>query len=191
MGKNNEKCPRLAFMCSGNGSNAKAIVNACERGTLDANPVLIVSNRVSAKALEWGKKYGLPSVVITNEKDQLKILRDNDIDWVILSGYLSIIGSDILNGFKVINIHPSLLPRHGGRGMYGMRVHEAVIASGDSITGATVHMVSDEIDQGKILGQSTIEVYESDTPHSLSERVLDVEHKLFPKVLSSILLTLP
>ena len=110
---------------------------------------------------------------------------------MILSGYLSIIGSDILNGFKVVNIHPSLLPRHGGRGMYGMRVHEAVIASGDSITGATVHMVSDEIDQGKILGQSTIEVYESDTPHSLSERVLDVEHKLFPKVLSSILLTLP
>ena len=193
MGKNKEKCPRLAFMCSGNGSNAKAIVNACKRGTLDANPVLLVSNRVSAKALEWGEKYGLATVIAKNETEQLNILRKYEVNWIILSGYLSLIGESIIEAYtkRIVNIHPSLLPRHGGKGMYGIRVHESVIASGDTITGATVHMVSNEIDQGKILGQSTIEVYESDTPESLAERVLHEEHKLFPKVLSSILLTLP
>ena len=192
MGKNKGKCPRLAFMCSGNGSNAKAIVNACERGTLNANPVLLVSNRDSAKALEWGEKYGLATVIAKNETEQLNILRKYEVNWIILSGYLSLIGESIIDAYekRIVNIHPSLLPRHGKT--YGMNTHRAVIESGDVETGITIHYVSKNYDEGEIIAKKTrIMVRNSDTPESLSERVLKEEHIFFPKVLSSILLTLP
>ena len=190
--------PRLAFFVSGNGTNAKAIIDSCRKSNLNACPVLLISNNKRSEALFWAKSYNL-RVEYLNPKNfssldevdrlHLNILKNMEVDLVILAGYLSKIGDKVIKYFKnrIINIHPSLLPKYGGKGMYGVKIHERVIESGDVETGITIHLVSGEYDTGNIIAQKKIKVLKNDTAYSLSQRVLKQEHIFYTHILNKIL----
>lgn len=187
----------LAFLSSHRGSNMQSIIDACKSGKLRANPVLIISNNADSGALERARKEQIPGHHISAktagsdseaEKQILSTLLAHKTDLVILAGYMKRVGSDILSVFegRVLNIHPCLLPKYGGKGMYGMKVHEAVIAAGDEESGVSIHVVNEEYDKGAILAQEKVAVHKGDTAESLAERVLEVEHSLYVEVLQSI-----
>lgn len=187
----------LGFLVSGRGSNMQVIINACEKGELAATPVVVISNKASAEALEIAGKHHIPAVHLssTTHPDPAKLdqaiteaLQQYNADLVILAGYMKKVGAKLLQNYhnRVLNIHPALLPRYGGKGMYGMHVHEAVLKSGDTSTGATVHLVNEHYDQGRILAQKSIPVLPDDTAESLARRVLDVEHELYVAALRDI-----
>ena len=189
---------RLGFLASGRGSNMLAMIDNCEAGKLDAEPVVVISNNADAGALVYARKAGIPAFHLSSnthedesvlDQEITNILKSHEVDWVILAGYMKKIGSRLLGEFqgKIFNIHPSLLPRHGGQGMYGVHVHEAVLASGESETGVTIHMVDGEYDQGRILAQEKVFVEADDTPESLAARVLKVEHELYSETLQGII----
>ncbi len=185
----------LAFLASNNGSSLRAIVAAIEAGQLSATPCLVVSNRRSAPALDFGRAHGIATLCIPTTADpaaadeRLAVaLRRVGADLVILSGYLRKLGPVTLEAFdgRILNIHPALLPSHGGRGMYGRRVHEAVVAAGERETGATVHLVDDEYDHGAVVAQVTLPVQPGDTAESVEQRVMAVEPALFVDTLQRI-----
>ena len=147
--------------------------------------VLVLSNRAGAGGVELARSHGIPVHLLNDiaDPDEWRtVLEAARVDLVVLAGYLRQVPEPVVRAWRgrIINVHPALLPRHGGRGMYGRRVHEAVLASGDSTSGATVHLVSEEYDQGEILAQGTVPVLPGDTPDTLGARVLAVEHKLLP-----------
>lgn len=189
---------RLGFLASGRGSNMLAIIEACEKGQLDAKPVVVISNNPDSRALELGGKHGLDAIHMSIkthdttdalDKAMTESLSSHHVDLVVLAGYMKKIGPRLLEAFhgRIINIHPSLLPRHGGHGMYGIHVHEAVLAAGETETGVTIHLVNDDYDSGDIIAQRHVEVLPGDTPESLAARVLEVEHVLYPETLGRIL----
>lgn len=150
-----------------------------------AGVVLVLSDRADAGGLEVARAHGVPTYVlndIADAEEWLRVLRKARVDLVVLAGYLKRVPAEVVEAFpeRLLNIHPALLPRHGGRGMYGRRVHEAVLKAGDTRSGATVHLVSEEYDRGPILGQEEVPVLPEDTPDSLAARVLEVEHRLLP-----------
>ncbi len=154
-------------------------------GAHPARIVLVVSNRAEAGGLLVARHHGVPTHLLNDSADPVewcRLLEAARIDLVVLAGYLKRIPAEVVAAFRgrMINIHPALLPRFGGPGMYGHRVHEAVLASGATRSGATVHLVSEEYDRGPILGQAEVPVLPGDTPDSLAERVLTVEHRLLP-----------
>jgi phosphoribosylglycinamide formyltransferase-1 len=186
---------RLAILASGGGSNLQAIVEAGQAGNLnDVIPVLVVADR-SCGALERAELSGIDSVLMDRKKLKERLsaklsslLEDRKIDIVALAGWLSILDSGITrkwNG-RMINIHPSLLPRHGGPGMFGHHVHEAVLKAGETESGCSVHLVNEGVDEGRVLDQFKVPVLENDTPESLASRVLAGEHKLYPQVISRL-----
>lgn len=187
---------RLAFFCSGSGSSMRAIVAACESGALAAEPALLIANR-DCKALAFAAEHGLEARIIPTvgeagaaaDEVQLAALHAAGADLVILSGYLRKLGPRVLAAFagRILNIHPALLPDFGGEGMYGRRVHEAVIASGAKESGATVHYVDGEYDHGDILAQAPVPVLPGDTAEALEARVMAIEPALFVKTLAKIL----
>ena len=188
---------KLGFLASKNGSNMQAILDACTDGRIPASPSLLVCNNPSAFATTRARESGL-DVEILNGKlhpdpDDLDTsIRDTllayKIDLVVLAGYMKRIGPRTLSTFanRILNIHPSLLPKFGGKGMYGLRVHEAVIRSGEIETGATVHLINENYDEGPILQQQSILVYSHDTAESLQERTLELEHSLYLDTVSRI-----
>jgi phosphoribosylglycinamide formyltransferase-1 len=186
---------RLAFLASNNGSSFRAIVGAIQAGDLAATPVLAVSNRASAPALAFARAQGIPAHHIPTLPDpapgdeQLaSLLAAAGVDLVVLSGYLRKLGPKVLAAFggRILNIHPALLPRHGGQGMYGRRVHEAVLAAHEACTGASVHWVDHEYDHGSVLAQTRIAVDPADTPESLEAKVMAAEPGLYIDVLRRI-----
>lgn len=186
---------RLGFLASNNGSSMRAIVAACRDGQLDAQPVLVVSNRREAKALAFADEQGVASLCIPTIKDPdaadealAAALRDAGVDLVVLSGYLRKLGPRTLADFrgKVLNVHPALLPAFGGQGMYGRRVHEAVLASGVAETGATVHVVDEEYDHGPPVAQVRVPVLAGDTAQAIEARVMAAEPGLFLDTLGRI-----
>ncbi len=186
---------RLAFLASNNGSSFRAIVGAIEAGALAAEPVLAVSNKKGAPALDFAVAHGIAARVIPTLPDPdaadarlTEALTDARINLVILSGYLRKLGPLTLAAFKrrILNIHPALLPGYGGAGMYGRRVHEAVIAAGDAVSGASVHLVDHEYDHGRVIAQTKVAVLAGDTPESLEARVMAAEPKLFVDTLARI-----
>jgi len=196
---------RLGFLASGRGSNMLAIIRACESGRLPASPVLVISNNPDARALQLGSEHGLEALHMSRrthgdaaalDQAMTAAMQAHQVDLVILAGYMKKIGPQLLSAYahRILNIHPSLLPKHGGRGMYGMHVHEAVIAAGETETGVTVHLVNAEYDSGDILARRTVSVAADDDAESLAARVLEVEHRLYTEVLGKILsgeITLP
>jgi len=188
---------KLGFLASKNGSNMQAIIDACADGRIPASPSLLICNNPTAFAATRARASGL-IVEILNGKthpdpDDLdhaieKTLLAHQIDLVALAGYMKRIGKRTLSTFsnRILNIHPSLLPKFGGQGMYGIRVHEAVIRSGEKETGATVHLVNDDYDDGPILQQRSITVRSRETPESLQDRTLDLEHSLYPDTIAKI-----
>lgn len=186
---------RLAFLASNNGSSLRAIVGAIEVGVLAAEPVLAVSNKPGAPALNFAAAHGIATQVIPTLPDPAEsdarlaaALTESRANLVILSGYLRKLGPRTLEAYRgrILNIHPALLPRYGGAGMYGRRVHEAVIAAGDRVSGASVHLVDDEYDHGKVIAQAELPVLPGDTPGSLEARVMAAEPKLFVDTLARI-----
>lgn len=192
------KPAHLGFLVSHRGSNMQSIIDACKDGRLNAEAVAVISNNGDAAALERAENAGIPAYHIggTNfpdEQERDRVIRDtllrHKVDLVILAGYLKKIGPGTLRAFKgrMINIHPSLLPRYGGRGMYGMKIHQAVIAAGETETGVTIHLVDDAYDSGRVLAQRRVPVKSDDTAERLAERVLKVEHVFYVETLEKIL----
>ncbi len=186
---------RLAVLASGRGSNLQAIIEHFESLARErvARVVLVASNRADAPALVRGatSSIDIASFDATDDGSQLlELLRKFRIDLVVLAGYLKRIPSSVIQEYsgRIINIHPALLPDFGGEGMYGARVHEAVIASGAKESGVTVHMVDDDYDRGPIVAQWRIPVDKSDTAESLAARVLAVEHIVYPRVVEMVAL---
>ena len=174
---------RIAVAVSGRGSNLAALGDALAESGL-AEVAIVLSNR-DAPALQLATERGWPSLRLADPSDAqewLRTLREAKVDLLVLAGYLKLIPRDVVAAMsgRIINIHPALLPRHGGPGMYGARVHAAVLASGDSESGATVHLVDAEYDRGAVLGQGRVKVLSGDTPETLAARVLAVEHRLLP-----------
>lgn len=176
---------RIAVLASGGGSNLEALCVTLN-GRHDAAVVLVVSDRPRAGALERARRRGIAATVVDPADDRAleAALAAHAIDWIVLAGYLRRVPPAVVSRWRgrILNIHPALLPRFGGPGMYGLRVHRAVLEAGERESGATVHVVDDEYDHGPILAQWTVPVEPDDTPESLAARVLSLEHRLLPAV---------
>lgn len=175
---------RVAVLASGGGTNLQALLDACGPAA-PARVTRVVSNRADAGALERARAAGIPAVVLRDPADAAELLAAlSDADLVVLAGYLKLIPAAAVARFprRMINIHPALLPAFGGPGMYGHRVHAAVLASGATESGATVHYVDEQYDRGPIIAQRTVPVLPGDTAETLAARVLAVEHELLPQV---------
>lgn len=188
---------KLGFLASGSGTNMQAIVDACRDRRLPAEPVVAVGNNSRSRALERARRQGIPAFHLSSrthpDPEELdaaiaSVLGRCGADLVCLAGYMKLVGPRTLRAFegRVLNIHPALLPKYGGRGFYGRAVHEAVLASGDTETGATVHLVDELYDHGPVLAQVRVPVLAGDTPETLAARVLEQEHHLFPDTLRRI-----
>lgn len=183
---------RLAILASGSGSNAEKIM-AHFQNSEKAEIALVASNKADAFVLERAKKFEVPTYTFTRKEMDagalLEKLKAEKIDWVILAGFLLKIPVELTRAFpdKMVNIHPALLPKYGGKGMYGSFVHEAVKAAGDTETGITIHLLNENYDEGRIVFQASTPLTESDTPDSIAEKVHALEHKHFPEVIESLM----
>lgn len=185
---------RLAVFASGGGTNFQALLDAIDRGDLPAEAVLCVSNREDAGALDRARNHDVPTAVLdptafdaeTAYVDALLSALDaHGATFIALAGYLRMIPEPVVARFRdrMTNIHPALLPAFGGQGMYGMRVHRAVVEYGARWSGATVHLVDETYDTGPVVLQEPVPVYPDDTADDLAARVLEVEHRLYPEAL--------
>ncbi len=179
----------IAVFVSGGGTNLQNLIDT----DLPNGPIsIVVSSSAKTYALERARKHKIDIIIFKkndNERDLLKSLEDKDIGLIVLAGYLNILSPYFIDNFKgtIINIHPSLLPEYGGLGMYGLKVHSAVIADGKKVSGATVHIVTDKPDGGKILDQIKVPVLSDDTPISLQLRVMEQGEKiLLPRVVKAL-----
>lgn len=181
---------RVAVLASGGGTNLQALLDA-SAATAGAlfRVTHVVSNRAEAGALDRARRAGAQAVVLRNHLDAAELLAAvRDVDVVVLAGYLKLIPAAVVAHFRwrMINIHPALLPGFGGNGMYGLRVHAAVLASGATVTGATVHYVDEAFDRGPVIAQWPVPVRPGDSPDALASRVLAVEHRLLPAVTAEL-----
>lgn len=181
------------MLASGRGTNARALIEHQESlGTLRAGAVsLVLSDRADAAVLELALVAGIPAAYLARPaagEEVLATLREHDIEMIVLAGYLRLVPLEVVRAFagRIVNVHPALLPAFGGKGMYGRRVHEAVLAAGVRVTGATVHFVDELYDRGAIIAQWPVPVRADDTPDSLASRVLAVEHLLLPRAVEAI-----
>lgn len=188
---------RLAVLVSGGGSNLQAIIDAISTQTIQSEIACVISNRKAAFALDRARKFSIEDYYIgignyPDEKERNEVLYDTlireNVDLIVLAGYLAILPEKLIRAYKgrIINIHPSLLPKHGGHGFYGIKVHESVIRSGDKLSGATTHFVDLGIDTGSIIYQKTVKVAPDDTPEDLAKKVLKVEHQVMVATLVAI-----
>jgi len=188
---------KLGILASHGGSNAQAIMDNARAGTINAEVAVVISNNANATVLERAAAAGVPTEIVNavrypgeGEEDRALVdtLRRHGVELVVLAGYMKKLGPAILDAFRgrIVNIHPALLPKHGGKGKYGIHVHESVIASGDTETGVSVHVVDEQYDHGRILGQTRLPVEPGDTPETLQERVLAVEHRFYSEIIGKI-----
>ena len=178
---------RVAVALSGRGSNLEALLKALGPEA-PAGVVLVLSNRPDAGGLARAAAHGVPAEVLADPSDAaewLARLERHAVDLVVLAGYLKLVPAGVIARYRgrILNIHPALLPAFGGPGMYGRRVHQAVLASGVRESGASVHLVDEEYDRGAVLAQARVPVLPDDTPDRLAARVLEVEHRLLPAVI--------
>ncbi|KAF8104170.1 hypothetical protein N665_0177s0026 [Sinapis alba] len=189
---------KLAVFVSGGGSNFKKIHEGCIGGSVKGDIVLLVTNKKDCGGAEYARSNGIPVLVFPKPQREssdgispaelVDVLREYGVDFVLLAGYLKLIPVELVKAFpkRILNIHPALLPAFGGKGLYGMRVHKAVLASGARYSGPTIHFVDEEYDTGRILAQSAVRVIANDTPEELAKRVLHEEHKLYVEVVAAI-----
>ncbi|MCX6639598.1 MAG: phosphoribosylglycinamide formyltransferase [bacterium] len=181
----------LAAFASGRGSNFKTILDRLVERGLPGRYVLLVSDRIHPPCEDIALAAGIPFVYLNSKAFSdphqyalrlLKELESRQVHWITLAGYLKLIPAEVVQRYQrhILNIHPALLPLFGGAGMYGERVHKAVIESGMKVSGATVHVVDEEYDRGQIVLQDTVPVHFDDTPEALAHRVLEVEHRIYP-----------
>jgi phosphoribosylglycinamide formyltransferase-1 len=184
---------RIVIFASGSGTNTQNIIQHFQQGEI-AEVVLVLSNKKDAKVLIRSKNLNISSVHFTlenlnSENGVLKQLKDAQPDLIVLAGFLLKFPEHILKAFpnKVINIHPALLPKYGGKGMYGRHVHEAVVANGENETGITIHFVNEKYDDGKIIFQKSVAVSERDTSEHVAEKIHQLEYEYLPKVIEHLL----
>ena len=173
----------IGVLISGGGSNLQAIIDDCESKKINGNIKVVISNREDAFGLARAKKHNIRSVFEKDEDEVIKILKEENIDLVVLAGYLKIISPKFVSEFenKIMNIHPALIPSFCGDGFYGEKVHQAVIDYGAKVSGATVHFVNEKADAGPIIMQDTVKVMDDDDAKTLAKRVLEVEHTILPR----------
>ena len=184
---------KLALFASGEGSNAQHITEYFAQSTI-ARVALIVCSNNHAPVIERARKLNLPCVVLSKNEfsttpSLLEVLKKYEIDFIVLAGFLWLIPAYLINAYRgrICNIHPSLLPLFGGKGMYGMKVHEAVILSGANESGITIHWVSEHYDEGAIIFQARCEVTTNDTAATLAEKIHQLEHKHFPTIIEQLI----
>ena len=189
---------RLAAFCSGTGSNFQSLYHAINERVFPAEFTLCLSNRSECGAIAFARQHGIPTVHLSEKQydthrafaaAMLKSLEEHGVEYILLAGYLRKVPEAVVNAysFRILNIHPALLPEFGGPGMYGINVHKAVLEAGRKETGATVHYVDPEYDKGPVLLQRKVPVEPGDTPESLAARVLKCEHRLYPDALEKLL----
>ena len=189
---------KIAVFISGGGTNLQSLIDAATSGKVSGRIVLVISSREDAYGLERARKAGIDTFVYmikkypskeAAHKDLMEMLEQYKVEYIALAGYLKLLPAPLVTRFKnrITNIHPALLPKYGGTGMYGHRVHEAVLAAGDKESGATVHLVDEIYDHGKILLQGKVPVKPDDTPDTLAARVLEVEHRIYPEALDNLI----
>lgn len=187
----------IAVFASHGGSDLQAIIDGCKDNKINARVVAVISNNGDSTALERAEKEYIPAYHLSAKKfgseealsvKILDVLTEHKTDMIFLAGYMRMLHADILKKYKnrVFNIHPALLPKFGGRGMYGMNVHRAVIEAGETETGVTIHRVSPEYDSGEIVAQTRVAVFADDTAETLANRVLEREHEFLVEVISDI-----
>ncbi|MFZ4400366.1 MAG: phosphoribosylglycinamide formyltransferase [Bacteroidales bacterium] len=186
----------IAILASGSGSNAQRIIEYFSANTNIVFP-FIITNKEDAFVRERAKNLGIKSIYLSKDEilqtdSLLNLLKANKIDWIVLAGFLLLLPSEIIHEFKdkIINIHPALLPKYGGKGMYGMRVHEKVIAEKEKESGITIHFVSERYDEGKIIFQAKCKIDINDNPMTLAENIHLLEYEYFPKVLEKLIFKL-
>ncbi|MFH1700308.1 MAG: phosphoribosylglycinamide formyltransferase [Candidatus Zixiibacteriota bacterium] len=188
---------RLAVFVSGGGSNLQSLMDNCSTGDIDAEVVLVLSNKKKAYGLVRASEAGIDTIVYRrkefangNEANEflLNLLDEYQIDIIALAGYLKMIAPPVIEKYRgrIVNIHPGRLPQYGGKGMYGSRVHKAVIEAGEKETAVTIHYVDEIYDHGQVIAEQKVPVLPEDTPEALAARVLKVEHELYPKVIKSL-----
>ena len=187
---------RIAVLVSGSGTNLQAIIDNVENGNLNCKITYVIADR-ECYGLQRAEKYGIETLLLDRkiiDNKSVNEIIDSTLegcktDYIVLAGYLSILSEKFIKTWdkRVINIQPSLLPKFGGKGMYGIKVHEAVIKAGEKESGCTVHFVNNEIDAGEIITNVKVPVLEDDTPETLQKRVLEQEHKLLIKGIKKIL----
>ncbi|UCH61841.1 MAG: phosphoribosylglycinamide formyltransferase [Fidelibacterota bacterium] len=183
---------QLAIFVSGRGSNFREIHAAAKSGDIPANVALVVTDKIQCPAADYARDEGIEVVHYpapnVGPPALLRALEQADIDYIVLAGYLKLVPSEVVQAFPqaMLNIHPALLPAFGGKGYYGRRVHEAVIASGAKVSGVSVHFVDEEYDHGPIVAQVVVSVQPDDTPDTLAKRVLKQEHKLYSRVVAAL-----
>ena len=188
---------RIAVFASHGGSDLQAIIDGCKGGALAAEVCVVISNNSGSLALERARREGIPALHLSAKQSGdeerlainiLAVLETHQADMIFLAGYMRRLHSSILERFsnRVFNIHPALLPKYGGQGMYGLHVHEAVIAAGETETGVTIHRVNAAYDDGEIVAQTTVPVMPQDTPETLAARVLEREHTFLVEVIGRI-----
>jgi len=184
---------RIVIFASGSGTNAQNVIQYFQQGEI-AEVVLVLTNKKDAKVIERAKNLNVESLFfnkseLLDEKGVLQVLKDINPDLIVLAGFLLKFPESILNNFhnRVINLHPALLPKYGGKGMYGHHVHQAVIESGEKETGITIHYVNENYDEGKIIFQKSTPLSDRDTPETVAEKIHQLEYNYFPKVIESVL----
>lgn len=176
----------IAVCVSGGGTDLQSIIDACEAGKINGQIRLVISNRKKAYGLERARLHGIQAEWIKDEDEILKRFEEEKIDVVVLAGYLAIVGDKLIEQYKnrIINIHPSLIPSFCGPGFYGMHVHEAVFKRGVKVSGATVHFVTGEVDDGPIILQRAVDISDLETPEDIQARVLEIEHEILPEAVA-------
>jgi len=185
---------RIACFASGRGSNFRNIYQHIKAGYLSARIVLFVTNNSSAPALSYAMEQDIPSQILSEKStpdfptyvnQMLALLQSKEVEWIVLAGYMKKIPEPVVAAYRyrIVNIHPALLPFFGGKGMYGMRVHEAVFQSGMQVSGVTVHFVTEAYDEGPIIYQEAVSIRECRSPLEVAKKVLDVEHRVYPQAL--------
>ncbi len=188
---------RLAVFASGEGTNAENLIRYFENHS-GARVVLVVSDKENARVIAKAKRLHVPVHVLSSDevcsgKRLMEVLKQSGINMIVLAGYLRKIPGDVIEHYpkKIINLHPALLPSFGGKGMYGMKVHEAVIRSGIKESGITIHYVNEHYDEGEIIFQKSIPVETNDTPDSLQKKIRALELKYFPEVIEKLITSSP
>ena len=184
---------RIAILASGRGSNAKAILDYSLQHDASYEVSLIVSNRKNAGVFNLSEEHGIPSLVLRRDpfyKSEvfLEELEQHQIDMIVLAGFLWLIPSYMVAAFpqRILNIHPALLPKHGGKGMYGLNVHKAVIEANENISGITIHYVDEAYDEGSIIFQAQCELDSTYDAEDVAQRVLALEHDFYPRVVNGV-----
>lgn len=177
---------KIGVLISGGGTNLQAIIDGCENKSINGQVKVVISNKEDAYGLERARNHKITAICEKDENKIIEILKENEVELVILAGYLKIVSPKLVNEYrnKIINIHPSLIPAFCGKGYYGEKVHQGVIDYGAKVTGATVHFVDEGADTGPIIMQKTVEVKQDDDAKKLAERVLEVEHEILTKSIS-------